>query len=77
MQNSKNHEEEVQLRLKFESKLNNMHSLHRDLETKYNRALKEIENQMADKDEFKSKYDIVAEENAVLKKAKMELESKL
>ena len=28
-QNSKNHEEEVQLRLKFESKLNNMHSLHR------------------------------------------------
>lgn len=54
-----------------------MHSLHRDLETKYNRALKEIENQMADKDEFKSKYDIVAEENAVLKKAKMELESKL
>jgi hypothetical protein len=34
MQNTKNHEEEVQLRLKFESKLNNMHSLHRDLETR-------------------------------------------
>ena len=29
VQNSKNHEEEVQLRLKFEAKLNNMHSLHR------------------------------------------------
>ena len=44
MQNTKNHEEEVQLRLKFESKLNNMHSLHRDLETRYQRALNEIAN---------------------------------
>ena len=32
------HEEEVQLRLKFESKLNNMHSAHRDLETKFKRT---------------------------------------
>ena len=37
MQNSKNHEEEVQLRLKFESKLNSMHSLHRELEIKHKR----------------------------------------
>ena len=37
MQNSKNHEEEVQLRLKFESKLNTMHSVHRDLETRFKR----------------------------------------
>ena len=29
--NVQNHEEEVQLRLKFESKLNSMHALHRDL----------------------------------------------
>lgn len=43
LQNSKNHEEEVQLRLKFESKLNNMHSIHRDLATKYRRALLDIE----------------------------------
>jgi hypothetical protein len=42
MQNSKNHEEEVQLRLKFESKLNNMHSVHRDLETKYKRVLNQL-----------------------------------
>jgi hypothetical protein len=42
MQNTKNHEEEVQLRLKFESKLNNMHSVHRDLETKYKRALSDL-----------------------------------
>ena len=39
MQNSKNHEEEVQLRLKFESKLNSMHSIHRELEIKHKRLL--------------------------------------
>ena len=36
------HEEEVQLRLKFEQKLNNMHALHRDLQCKYQRALEDI-----------------------------------
>lgn len=41
-QNTKNHEEEVQLRLKFESKLNNMHSAHRDLETKYKRTRQDL-----------------------------------
>ena len=43
-QNTKNHEEEVQLRLKFESKLNNMHSAHRDLETRYKRVLTDLVN---------------------------------
>lgn len=42
VQNMKNHEEEVQLRLKFESKLNNMHSSHRDLESKYTRVLNDF-----------------------------------
>ena len=37
-QNAKNHEEEVQLRLKFEAKLNDMHSSYRDLKTKYERS---------------------------------------
>jgi septal ring factor EnvC (AmiA/AmiB activator) len=37
MQNSKNHEEEVQLRLKFESKLNSLHSMLRELEIKHKR----------------------------------------
>lgn len=44
LQNTKNHEEEVQLRLKFESKLNNMHSAHRDLESKYKRVLNDLAN---------------------------------
>lgn len=41
-QNTKNHEEEVQLRLKFEAKLNSMHSRHRELNTKYERAVKDL-----------------------------------
>lgn len=45
-QNTKNHEEEVQLRLKFESKLNNMHSAHRDLETRYKRVLSDQNNSL-------------------------------
>jgi chromosome segregation ATPase len=36
------HEQEVQMRLEFESKLNGLHSLHRDLEIKYERAVAEI-----------------------------------
>ncbi len=32
----------MQLRLRFESKLNNMHALHRDLQAKYDRALEDI-----------------------------------
>lgn len=31
MQNTKNHEEEVKLRLKFEGKFNTMHDTHREL----------------------------------------------
>jgi len=41
-QNTKNHEEEVQLRLKFEAKLNNMHSDYRELNTKYKRAVEDL-----------------------------------
>ena len=37
-QNTKNHEEEVQLRLKFEAKLNEMHGNYRDVNTKYKRS---------------------------------------
>ena len=41
-QNAKNHEEEVQLRLKFEQKLNAMHAKNRDLTTKLERATKDL-----------------------------------
>jgi hypothetical protein len=39
---NKNHEEEVQLRLQFESKLNSLHALHRDVKAKYQRATEDI-----------------------------------
>lgn len=38
----KQHENEVQLRLQFESKLNSLHAMHRDLKAKYHRATEEI-----------------------------------
>ena len=41
-QNTKNHEEEVQLRLKFEAKLNSMHSAYRELNTKNVRTEKDL-----------------------------------
>lgn len=41
--NQKVHEEEVQLRLEFESKLNGLHSLQRDLEERYERAVRDIQ----------------------------------
>jgi hypothetical protein len=46
-QNTKNHEEEVQLRLKFEEKLNDMHGEFRDLTTKYQRICKDQEESKA------------------------------
>jgi hypothetical protein len=37
-ENKKNNEAEVAMRLKFESKLNHLHALYRDIETRYDRA---------------------------------------
>jgi hypothetical protein len=39
---NKNHEEEVELRLQFESKLNSLHALNRDVKAKYQRATEDI-----------------------------------
>ena len=43
--NHKNHEEEVALRLKFESKLNQMHAQYRDLDSRYRRIISDLEVQ--------------------------------
>jgi chromosome segregation ATPase len=65
MQNTKNHEEEVQLRLKFESKLNNMHSAHRDLETKFKRTRQDLMKALDEKEHYhgqvSSKNDEITE----------------
>jgi len=41
----KTHEEEVTIRLKFENKLNDLHSLHSNLKIQYERALQELGEQ--------------------------------
>lgn len=75
MQNTKNHEEEVQLRLKFESKLNNMHSVHRDLETKYKRALSELAGLQTINEQLYNKNTAQSEEITSLKTKTAENES--
>jgi chromosome segregation ATPase len=75
--NTKNHEEEVQLRLKFESKLNNMHSIHRDVETKYRRALNEIENLRVDKNMYQEKMKQFQSDYLDTKRLKEEKEGEM
>jgi len=74
-QNTKNHEEEVQLRLKFESKLNNMHSAHRDLESKYRRVLADLANTNKQNGILSTKLTERTNEVSVLKTFKAENES--
>ena len=45
MVNTKNHEEEVKLRLKFEGKFNSMQSEHRELQIRHGRIQTEIQKQ--------------------------------
>ena len=58
MQNTKNHEEEVKLRLKFEGKFNTMHDTHRELQIRHERTLKEY---------FASQQLLAASENEARK----------
>ena len=74
-QNTKNHEEEVQLRLKFESKLNNMHSAHRDLESKYKRVLTDLANSNKQLSMLNTKLHERNAEITSLKTTKAEYES--
>jgi chromosome segregation ATPase len=75
MQNTKNHEEEVQLRLKFESKLNNMHSAHRDLDTKYKRTQQDLAKALAEKDDVQEQLQRLLDQNTQLKTENTKLES--
>lgn len=66
---AKNHEEEVQLRLQFESKLNSLHSLHRDVKAQYSRALEDILNLQ---EQLKEKTSLCAEQSEELIKLRSE-----
>ena len=84
--NNKNHEEEVQLRLKFESKLNGMHSAHRDLETRHKRVLLDLtaaqkttkalnEKLMVRNDEITGLKTTQAEDGSTINQQREELDS--
>ena len=50
LENKKDHENEVSLRLKFETKLNSLHAIHWEIEHKYERAKIELEGFKGTKD---------------------------
>lgn len=62
LQNTRNHEEEVQLRMKFEGKLNKMHSDFRDLTTKSNKAEKDFYYANLDKNKYEALLNAKSEE---------------
>jgi len=67
----------VQLRLQFESKLNGLHSLHRDLQAKYDRAVNDIYNLETVNKASKERIDSQNEELIILRAAKIENEAKV
>ena len=76
-QNTKNHEEEVQLRLKFESKLNNMHSAHRDLETKFKRTRQDLAKALEEKSLYQEQVNVRIDEITDLKTKNTDQSSKI
>jgi len=75
--NEKTHEEEVQLRMKFEQKLNSMHSAHRDLESKYQRILKDYTNSQNTTTAMTAKINTQVKELTELKTLKVENEQRI
>lgn len=67
----------MQLRLQFESKLNGLHSLHRDLQAKYERALEDIYRLNAGSKALNEKFDHMEGEVINLRALKIENESKI
>lgn len=77
MQNTKNHEEEVKLRLKFEGKFNTMHDEHRELQIRHDRTLREL---IAAQKLIKEHEDVLVEQAKSIvefKKTNVELQHQL
>ena len=77
LDNRKYHEAEIQLRLKFESKLNSMHAIHRDLNTKFNQVLENYKEIMERNSFLESKYKHLDTDVKKLRVTKVELDSKV
>ena len=63
--------------MQFESKLNGLHSLHRDLQSKYDRALEDIYRLEFASKTVKEKFDLIESEVINLRSLKIEHESKI
>ena len=74
---TKNHEEEVQLRLKFEAKLNEMHGDYRDLNTKYKRSQIDLKEAQALAKETISELKEKVEENTSLNQQIVDQKSRM
>ena len=72
---TKNHEEEVQLRLQFESKLNSLHALHRDVKAKYTRSTEDIFSLETFNKEKQELIEKQKDELIILRTTKIENES--
>ena len=77
MQNTKNHEEEVKLRLKFEGKFNTMHDTHRELEIRHDRTLKELRAVQMDLKEAEELAAVKSAGLIVIQKERVIQETKL
>jgi hypothetical protein len=74
---TKTHEQEVQLRLQFEAKLNSLHALHRDLTAKYNRAVEDIFNLETLNKDQSAQIEVMKTELIDLRAKRIENEAKL
>ena len=63
--------------MQFESKLNGLHSLHRDLQAKYERALEDIYRLEGSSKVLTEKFDMMETEVINLRALKIENESKI
>lgn len=75
MQNTKNHEEEVKLRLKFEGKFNTMHDTHRELEIRHDRTLVELRMAQQQLKESEDEAKVKSTELVTIQKVRVEQDS--
>lgn len=73
----KRNEEEINIRKQFEAKLNELHSVGRDQETKYYRALEEIDDYMQKAAELDKNLKTFEKETMELRKTKISLDTQL
>lgn len=76
-QSNKNQEEEVQLRLRFESKLNQLHSVQRELQNAYSRAEEELRGVREENSELTKMQTAFKVEGSKLRATKADLSTQL